>query len=197
MSLTDSPRFAGSPPPTPGAPRVRTIPLPELDVLATGIHPPFVGVQTPIDFKFPLLFRRSSNFERSPIGPSFDTNQQILTPLRPLESPGFPSVAARQHLIESYFPLLFRRCTLPIDPPHAATNPMTHWSSELSPIALVFMEQPGTENRDENSPSQLYRLEERNCVGVNGTDAEFCPHCAAMEQPDRTLIDVRELASRR
>jgi hypothetical protein len=101
-----------------------------------------------------------------------------------------------QNPVESNSPLLFRRYTLPIGPPHAATHPIIYGPGDLSPVEL-FMGQSGTEYRDKSSPSQFHLPAEGNYDGASGEDAEFCPYCAAMEQPGRTLVDSRELASRR
>jgi len=168
MSPINSPRFAASPPSTPGAPRLRTIPLPELDVWAMDIPPSLAGMRFPVDCEPPRRFRRSP------------------TPLHVLKSSESPTVANRQNPVERHSTLLSHR-TFSIDPPHAATPPITHGSGDLSPLEIVFLRQL-TENRDEDFPP----LVEGHDDGVSGAHAEFCPHCAVVKHQ---VTDPRELAS--
>ena len=191
---------AGSPPSPPGAPRIRTIPLPEVDSLAVVTRPSVAGEQTPVEHSASLLFHRPYTPDNAPIGQSLDsrdpTNGSIVTPLRrpDLESGGPSDVASvRNHIDGNPFHRShmsgFDSVGQYFNQERATDLPITHPSDPLPPLDLEIDKRSDIEGRErDSSPRSIIDIDSEGIAA----DAELHHNSAAISQPETRLLESQQ-----
>jgi hypothetical protein len=191
---------AGSPPSPPGAPRMRTIPLPEVDTLAVVTHPSVAGEQTPVEHSSFLLLHPPYTPDNAPIGQSLDprdpTNGSIATPLRrpDLESGGPSDTASVRNPIDGNPFHRSHRSELDsegqyFNPERATDLPITHPSDPLPPLYLEIDERSDIEGREPDSSSRSINVIDSEGIA---TDAEHHHNSAAISQPESRLLESQQ-----
>ena len=185
---------AGSPPSPPGAPRMRTISLPEVDTLAVVTRPSVAEEQTPVEHGSSVLLHRSCTPENAPIGQSLDSRDPTnIAPLRrpDLESGGPSDTGSVQNPIDGSpfhrsHSSEFDSVGQYFNPERATDLPITHPSDLLPPLDLEIDEHSDIDGRERDSSI--------NAIDGEGivADAELDHDCAAISQPESTLLESQQ-----